>query len=314
MTRVLVTGGAGFIGSNLVDRLLEDGHEVTVVDDLSTGKLFNLQRARRNPDLPLAFQRLDIVSDALERAVAKAEPEVVLHLAAQIDVRKSLKDPIRDAMVNVVGTVNLLESCRRHGVAKIVLASSGGCIYGEPDEADLPVDEHHPGHPRSPYGASKRGVEEYLHAYEALHGLRWTSLALGNVYGPRQDPGGEAGVVSIFGSRLLAGEPTTIFGDGTQTRDFVFVDDVVHAFVLAMDRGDGLRLNIGTGEQTSINALHADLSRLTGARGEPRYAEARPGELQHIALDTRLAAGELGWKPWTTLEEGLGATLDWLRS
>jgi UDP-glucose 4-epimerase len=313
MTRVLVTGGAGFIGSNLVDRLLEDGHEVTVVDDLSTGKLFNLQRARRNPDLPLAFQRLDIVSDALERAVAKAQPEIVLHLAAQADVRRSVADPMRDAMVNVVGTVNLLESCRRHDVAKVVFTTSGGCIYGEPAVGDLPVGETHSGHPHSPYGASKRGAEEYLHAYAALHGMRWSSLALANVYGPRQDPAGEAGVVSIFGSRLLAGTPTTIFGSGEQTRDFVFVDDVVHAFVLAMYRGDGLRFNIGTGEQTSINDLHARLAQLAGVPSEPTYDDPRPGELSHIALDSRLAAAELGWKPWTTLDEGLGATLDWLR-
>ncbi|HVL98704.1 MAG TPA: NAD-dependent epimerase/dehydratase family protein [Egibacteraceae bacterium] len=311
--RVLVTGGAGFIGSNLVDRLLADGHMVTVVDDLSTGKLHNLHQARRNPDLPLDFQRLDITSTALERVVARARPDVVLHLAAQIDVRRSVADPVHDAMVNIVGTVQLLEACRRHEVGKIVLATSGGCIYGEPTLDELPIDESYPGHPHSPYGASKRGVEEYLYTYEALYGLRWTSLALANVFGPRQDPGGEAGVVSMFGGRMLAQEPVTIYGDGEQTRDFVFVDDVVHAFVLAIDRGDGARCNIGTGEATSVNTLFAELADLTGYPRDAEHAAERSGELRHIALDARLAGTALGWKPWTTLREGLVATLDWLR-
>ncbi|MDP9405290.1 MAG: NAD-dependent epimerase/dehydratase family protein [Actinomycetota bacterium] len=313
MSRVLVTGGAGFIGSTLTDRLLADGHEVTVVDNLSTGKLANLHAARRDPDLPLTFQRVDITSDALERVVAKARPHIVLHLAAQIDVRASVADPVHDAMVNVVGTVNLLEASRRHGVEKVVLTTSGGCIYGEPAVDELPVDEDYPGHPHSPYGASKRGVEEYLHTYAALYDLRWTSLALANVYGPRQDPGGEAGVVSIFGGRMLAGEPVTIFGDGHQTRDFVFVDDVVHAFILAMERGDGLRCNIGTGERTSVNELFAVLADVTGYTRPAQYAEPRPGELAHISLATGRAATALGWKPWTTLREGLTATVDWLR-
>ena len=314
MTRVLVTGGAGFIGSNLTDRLLAEGHEVTVVDDLSTGKLLNLNEARRNPDLPLSFQRVDITSNALERVVEKAEPEVVLHLAAQIDVRRSVADPVRDAMVNVIGTVNLLECARRCGVRKIVMTTSGGCIYGEPSEDELPIDETYPGHPHSPYGASKRGVEEYLYTYEALYGMRWTSLALGNVFGRRQDPLGEAGVVSIFAGKMLAGEPVTIFGDGEQTRDFVYVDDVVHAFILAMDRGDRLRFNIGTGEGTSVNTLFTEMSKIIGYDRDAEYAAERPGELRHISLDTRLAAAELGWKPWTTLQEGLAETIDSIRS
>jgi UDP-glucose 4-epimerase len=312
VVRILVTGGAGFIGSNLTDRLLADGHEVTVVDDLSTGRLTNLAQARRDPDLPLTFQRLDLTSDALERAVAKAAPEVVLHLAAQIDVRRSVSDPVRDALVNVVGTVNLLESCRRHDVRKVVFTTSGGCIYGEPEEADLPIAESYPGHPHSPYGASKRGVEEYFHTYQALYGMDWTSLALANVYGPRQDPLGEAGVVSIFAGRMLEGEQVTIYGDGEQTRDFVFVGDVVDALVAAMDRGDGTRCNIGTGERTSVNQLFAELAALTGYDRPALYAAARPGELQHIALDTMLAAVQLGWKPTTSLREGLSATLGWM--
>jgi UDP-glucose 4-epimerase len=312
MTRVLVTGGAGFIGSNLTDRLLAEGHEVTVVDDLSTGKLHNLHEARRNPDLPLSFQRVDITSNALERVFEKFSPEVVLHLAAQIDVRRSVEDPVRDALVNLVGTVNLLESSRRHGVRKIVTATSVA-VYGEPSPEELPIAEDYPGHPQSPYGASKRGAEEYLYTYEALYGLRWTCLALSNVYGRRQDPGGEAGVVSVFGGRMVADEPVTIFGDGDQTRDFVYVDDVVHGFMLAMDRGDGLRFNIGTGEQTSVNELFSELAAVTGYTRKPEYAEGRPGELRHMVMDTRLAASELGWKPWTTLREGLSETVDWLR-
>jgi UDP-glucose 4-epimerase len=313
MTRVLVTGGAGFIGSNLVDRLLADGHEVTVVDDLSTGKLMNLQAARRSPDLPLAFHRLHVTSPALEQTVAKARPEVVFHLAAQIDVRKSVADPLHDATVNVLGTVNVLEASRRHGVRKVVNTTSGGCIYGEPSPEELPVAEDYPGHPHSPYGASKRGVEEYLHTYEALYGLRWTSLALGNVFGPRQDPGGEAGVVSIFGGRLLGGRDVTIFGDGEQTRDFVYVDDVVDAYVASAEGGDGLRINVGTAIETSVNELFAVLADLTGARATPTYAPPREGELSRIALDVALAAEALGWKPRRTLREGLAATLDWLR-
>lgn len=311
--RALVTGGAGFIGSHLVDRLLDDGHEVTVVDGFSTGKLVNLEPARLRFGDRLQIRALDVTSADLTSAVAQARPDAVLHLAAQIDVRRSVADPVGDAMINVVGTVRLLEACRRHGVSKIVFTTSGGCIYGEPDPSELPIDETYPGHPHSPYGASKRGVEEYLHAYAALYGLRWSSLALANVFGPRQDPSGEAGVVSIFGGRMLRGQPVTIFGDGEQTRDFVYVDDVVAAFVLALDRGDGLRFNIGTGVATSVNVLFDALSDVTGNGAGPQYSPERPGELRHIALDARLAAAQLGWKPQTGLRDGLETTVSWLR-
>jgi len=312
--RVLVTGGAGFIGSNLVDRLLADGHDVTVFDNLSTGKLANLSDARRQVDLPLDFVRIDITSDALEPALAKVRPEVVLHLAAQIDVRSSVADPVHDAMVNVIGTVNLLEASRRHGVSKLVHTTSGGCIYGEPPLEDLPVAETYPGHPHSPYGASKRGVEEYLHTFQALYGLRWTGLALGNVYGPRQDPAGEAGVVSIFGGRMLQGRAVTIYGDGGQTRDFVAVDDVVDAFVRAMYAGDGLRCNIGTERRTSVNELYSALAGLTGYDRPPQHAAERPGELRHSALDITRAREALGWEPKLDLHEGLAKVVDWMRA
>jgi UDP-glucose 4-epimerase len=308
---VLVTGGAGFIGSNLVDRLLAEDRRVVVVDDLSTGRLSNLEEARRTAPGALEFQRLDITSDALDPLVQRHSPEVVVHLAAQMNVRVSVEDPLHDARVNVLGTVNLLEAARRHGVRKVVFATSGGCIYGEPAESDLPVVETHAGFAHSPYGASKRSAEEYLQTYQALYGVEWTSLALSNVYGPRQDPAGEAGVVAIFTTNMLAGLPCTIFGDGEQTRDFVYVDDVVHALVLAMDRGANERFNIGTGEQTSVSQLFRALAAATDYPHDAVFAPERSGELRHSAVSNRKAAAELGWKPWTTLEEGLAATLAW---
>ena len=308
---ILVTGGAGFIGSNLVDRLLAEDRRVIVVDDLSTGSLGNLDTARRTGEGRLEFQRLDIRKSTLDAVVERHRPEVILHLAAQINVRVSVEDPIDDAMTNIIGTINVLEAARKHGVRKVVLATSGGCIYGEPTLEELPVDELNPGHPHSPYGASKVAAEEYLRMYRALYGVEWTSLALSNVYGPRQDPSGEAGVVAIFTENMLEGKPCMVFGDGEQSRDFVFVDDVVHAFVLAMDRGDGERFNIGTGQRTSVNQLFRALAAATEYEREPVYAPERPGELRHNAIDARKATQQLGWKPWTTLEEGLAATLKW---
>ncbi|MGH8934579.1 MAG: NAD-dependent epimerase/dehydratase family protein [Egibacteraceae bacterium] len=311
--RALVTGGAGFIGSHLVDRLLSSGCQVTVIDDLSSGKERNLAHARACGGDLLHVRWLDITSPEVGSVVAQSRPDVVFHLAAQIDVRASVADPLRDATVNVLGTVGLLEAARSHGAPKFVFATSGGCIYGEPGPMDLPIDEAYCGHPAAPYGASKRAVEGYLHAFEALYGLRWTSLALGNVFGPRQDPAGEAGVVSIFGGRMLRGEPVAIFGDGEQTRDFVSVDDVVAAFMLALEGGDGLRCNIGTGEQTSVNELFTTLSDVTGNQLPAEYLPERTGELRHIALNSALAAVKLGWKPRTGLREGLEATVSWLR-
>lgn len=286
-----------------------EGRRVVVVDDLSTGKLENLAEARVSAPGRFEFHRLDLLDDAFDAMVAKHLPEVIFHLAAQMNVRASVADPFRDARVNVLGTLAVLEAARRHGVRKVVFTTSGGCIYGEPGEHELPVNEDHPGHAHSPYGASKRCGEEYLRTYRSLYGVEWTSLALANVYGPRQDPLGEAGVIAIFSERMLAGLPIVIYGDGEQTRDFVYVDDVVHAFVLAMERGDHERMNIGTGERTSVNDLYRALAAATHYGAQPVYAPERAGELRHSALDCSKAAHLLGWKSWTTLAEGLAATL-----
>jgi UDP-glucose 4-epimerase len=314
VTSVLVTGGAGFIGSHLVDRLVLAGHDVLVLDDLSTGRMENLDQARRSPERRLKFQRCDLVDPSTAPLIIHARPEVVFHLAAQLDVRRSVDDPAYDATINILGTIRLLEACRAAGTRKIVFASSGGTIYGDPPADALPVHEDHVGHPGSPYGASKRAVEEYLHVYDALYGLDWTSLALGNVYGPRQDPRGEAGVISIFGARMIAGHGVTIYGDGSQTRDFVYVDDVVQAMIQAMQRGSRLRCNVGTGRQVSVDGLFKRMAALTGYDQEPYHAPQRPGELMHIALDVRRAARALEWRPWTHLDEGLAATLGWLKA
>jgi UDP-glucose 4-epimerase len=312
-TTVLITGGAGFIGSHLVDRMLAEGHRVVAIDDLSTGRLANLSDARRDGAGRFEFQRLDLTDPTLDRLVERHQPEVIHHVAAQINVRRSVEDPAHDARVNVLGTIGLLEAARRHGVRKVVFATSGGTIYGEPPVEELPIGEDHPLEAHSPYGASKIAGEHYLRTYEHLYGLEWTSLALSNVYGPRQDPSGEAGVVAIFTERMLTGQPAVIFGDGEQTRDFVHVDDTVHAFALAMDRGSGERFNIGTGERTSVNELFEVIARLIGYDDDPVYADERPGELRHNAVDPRRAGDELEWRPWTELEAGLEPTISWTR-
>ncbi len=307
--KALVTGGAGFIGSNLVDRLIAEGHTVDVVDDLSTGALANLASARASGSHKLSFQRLDIREPAVVDLIHRREPEVVFHLAAQADVRVSVERPAFDAEVNIIGSINVLEGARLAGTRKIVFASSGGTIYGEPEK--LPVPESAPQRPLSPYGAAKKAVADYLGAYRELHGLEFTALALSNVYGPRQDPFGEAGVVAIFAGKLLAGERCTIFGDGEQTRDFVFVDDVVDAFSRAGTKGSGLLMNIGTGVETSVNHLYRTMAANAGVVTDPEYAPGRPGELARSSLDPGRAAIHLGWKPWTSLEDGTSAVLNW---
>ncbi|HEX2043689.1 MAG TPA: NAD-dependent epimerase/dehydratase family protein [Acidimicrobiales bacterium] len=309
--RAMVTGGAGFIGSTLVDRLLAEGHSVDVVDDLSTGSLANLAEARSNPAYEVTFHRLDIRSPGLVELMVHRRPEVVFHLAAQADVRVSVARPVFDAEVNIIGTINVLEGARAAGTRKVVFAASGGTLYGEPKE--LPVRETAPQRPLSPYGVSKKAAGDYLAAYRELHGVEFTSLALGNVYGPRQDPHGEAGVVAIFAGLLLSGQQCTIFGDGRQTRDFVYVDDVVDAFARAAVKGDGLLVNVGTGVEVSVNTLYEVMAELAGVTTGVRYAPPRPGELARSALDPGRAALQLGWQAWTSLEVGTGKVLRWFR-
>ena len=311
--RTLVTGGAGFIGSTLVDRLLAEGHSVDVVDDLSTGSLSNLSEARKGDDHRFQFHRCDIRDSAVADLIERRAPEVIFHLAAQMDVRVSVTDPVLDAMINVVGTLNVLEGARRAGTSKVVFASSGGTIYGDPDESQLPLAESCAQVPISPYGVAKKVVSDYLAVYRRLHDLEFTSLALANVYGPRQDPHGEAGVVAIFAGRLLSGESCRIFGDGTSTRDYVYVDDVVDAFVRAAERGGGLVLNIGTGVETSVDDLYATMAKVAGVEAGPEYAPPREGEVARSALDAGRAEIHLGWKPWTDLTSGSAAVLDYFR-
>jgi UDP-glucose 4-epimerase len=309
--RVLVTGGAGFVGSTLVDRLLAEGYEVDVVDDLSTGSLTNLTEARAQREHRMTFQRLDVRSPAVRELIAHRKPEVVYHLAAQADVRVSVENPGLDADVNIVGSLNVIEGALAAGTRKVVFAGSGGTLYGVPES--VPTREGHPQRPLSPYGISKKAVGDYLHYYREIHGMEFTVLALANVYGPRQDPHGEAGVIAIFAGLLLANERPTIFGDGEQTRDFVFVDDVVDAFARAVDKAGGLIVNIGTGVETSVQQLFDEMARSAGYPEPARYAPLRTGELRRSALDPGRAAIHLGWKPYTTLEEGVVRTLDWFR-
>lgn len=311
--RVLVTGGAGFIGSTLVDRLLAEGHEVTVVDDLSRGRLENLESARA-AGARFGFHHMDVNDPAIESVVVGARPEVVFHLAAQIDVRLSVEDPVHDAQVNVVGTVRLAEAARRAGVRRIVFTSSGGSIYGPVTE--LPVAESRPVDPLSPYAAGKIAGEIYLEMYSRLYGLEWAGVAPANVYGPRQDPHGEAGVVAIFSQRLLSGAPTRVFGDGGNTRDYVYVDDVVDAFVRAatVPAAAGLRFNVGTGVETSDRELHSLVAEAAGAPDDPEYAPARLGDVARSALDAARAGEVLGWSPQVAIAAGVARTVDYFRS
>ena len=306
--KTLVTGGAGFIGSNLVDALIDRGDEVTAVDDLSTGKESNLEAALGGGARLVELDIRD--AEAVAECVEQASPEVIFHLAAQIDVRKSVADPAHDARINVEGTINLLRAATRAGVSRLVNTSTGGAIYGEGQV--LPAPEDHPVAPEAPYGLSKFCAENYCEVFTRLHGLSTVSLRYGNVYGPRQDPLGEAGVIAIFCGKLLEGERPTIFGDGKQTRDYVFVGDVVQANLAAAGSQAGGPFNIGTGAPSSVLDIVAAL-----ARHEPGFeadhAPARPGEVQHIFLDCARAQAELGWRAEVGLEDGLERTLASLR-
>jgi UDP-glucose 4-epimerase len=306
--KTLVTGGAGFIGSNLVDSLVARGDEVTVLDDLSTGRRSNLENALESG---ARLAEVDVRDGAAVGAVlAETRPQLVFHLAAQIDVRKSVEDPFFDAAVNVGGTANVLEAARAADVRRVVFISTGGALYGEGADKELPLPESTPIAPLSGYGQSKFAAEGYLGLFERLHGLSGMSLRLGNVYGPRQDPLGEAGVVAIFCGLVKNGGLPTVYGDGTQTRDYIYVGDVVAAALAAGATRLGGAVNIGTGREASVLEIVDVLAKLAGREDfEPKFAPARAGEVQRISLDAALAGRELGWAPQTTLERGLELTL-----
>lgn len=302
--RILVTGGAGFIGSHVAEAYAACGHEVMVIDNLSSGKKEHVPSRAR-------FVLCDVTSDTAVEAVRTFRPEIVNHHAAQINVRASVADPLFDAQVNILGSIRLLEASRQSGVRKFLFASSGGAGYGEQEQ--FPAEEIHPIRPVSPYGAAKMSVELYLHYYRAQYGLDYTALRYANVYGPRQDPHGEAGVVAIFAERLLRGQTAIVNGDGEQTRDYVYVGDVVRANLAALERGEGLSVNIGTGVETSVNTVFRALRDLAGSRQEEIHGPAMPGEQRRSCLENRMASYELGWYPEVSLEEGLARTLEFFR-
>ncbi|MDD4179075.1 MAG: NAD-dependent epimerase/dehydratase family protein [Candidatus Margulisbacteria bacterium] len=303
--KILVTGGAGFIGSNIVDAYIAAGHEVAIVDNLTTGKKENL-----NPKAK--FYPVDITDLRLTEIVAEFAPEVINHHAAQIDVRKSVSDPVFNAKVNELGTLNLLEAAVKCRIKKLIFASTGGALYGEVEKKGG-ADENHKIEPISPYAITKRSVEMYLYAYKQLHGLNYTVLRYGNVYGPRQDPLGEAGVIAIFCGKMLKGEAPTIYGDGNQLRDYVYVGDVAAANLLALDKGEGEVFNVGTGKGVSVNELFAVLKDLLKFDEKAIYAPARAGELFRSVLNCRKIKKELGWKPKASIKKGLKLTLKWYK-
>jgi UDP-glucose 4-epimerase len=308
--RALVTGAAGFIGSTLVDRLRADGHTVVGLDNFATGRATNLEHLL--DDAEFFFAEADIVTADLHALLDQYRPEVVFHLAAQIDVRHSVADPQFDASVNVVGTVRLAEAARAADVRKIVHTSSGGSIYGTPPS--YPTNEDDPIDPASPYAAGKVAGEIYLNTFRHLYGLECSHIAPANVYGPRQDPHGEAGVVAIFAQALLSGKPTRVFGDGTNTRDYVFVDDVVDAFIRASGpTGGGQRFNIGTGVETSDRQLHSAVAAAAGAPDAPEFDPPRLGDLKRSCLDIGLARRVLGWRPKVALDDGVRRTVEYFR-
>ena len=303
--KVVVTGGAGFIGSHLADAFLAKGHEVTVLDNLSSGHRSQVPAGAR-------FHEVDIRSEEAARVVAGTAPDALCLHAAQMNVRHSVEDPAFDADVNVVGMLRLLEAARKAGTKLVTFASSGGTVYGEVE--DLPTREEHATVPLCPYGVSKLTGEHYLEYYRRIHGMRYVALRYANVYGPRQDPHGEAGVIAIFAKALLAGSGARIFGDGLQTRDYVFVGDVVRANLAALDSGYCGPVNIGTGIETSVVELHARLRRLTGRDIAPEHAPAKDGEVRRSVLSCARAGQVLGWKPEVSLDDGLAATVDFFRT
>lgn len=313
--RTFVTGAAGFIGSTLVDRLLADGHQVIGLDNFSTGRAENLKQAflQYGPEGRFTFIRADLLGPELASIVAANRPEVVFHLAAQASLPASIAEPQRDAAVNVLGTISILEACRRADVDRFIYAASGGSRYGAPQ--GLPVAETCPVDPLSPYAAAKVAGELYAGAYAAMYGVRPVCLGLSNVYGPRQNPLGEAGVIAIFCHSLVNRLETTIYGDGESTRDYVFVDDVADAFIRAATTAHDVAgiFNVGTGLQTTVNEVHRLIADATDNADPPRYAAARSGEVRASALDITKCRSELDWYPVVSLADGIGRTIDWLR-
>jgi UDP-glucose 4-epimerase len=309
--RALVTGAAGFIGSTLVDRLLADGHSVVGLDNFASGRATNIEHLSDNPEF--FFVEADIVSADLQTTLEEYSPEVVFHLAAQIDVRHSVADPQFDGSVNVIGTIRLAEAACKAGVRKIVHTSSGGSIYGVPTV--FPTGEEIATDPHSPYAAGKVAGEIYLNTFRHLYDVDCSHIAPANVYGPRQDPHGEAGVVAIFAQALLDGKPTKVFGDGGNTRDYVFVDDVVDAFVKASGTaGGGQRFNVGTGVETSDRELHTAVAEAVGSTDDPAFDPPRLGDLKRSCLDISRAEQVLGWRPQIGLDEGVRRTVEYFRS
>jgi UDP-glucose 4-epimerase len=303
--RALVTGGAGFIGSHVARAYVEAGHEVVVMDDLSSGHRENVPAGAR-------FVQADIRTPAAAAAVSEFRPELINHHAAQMNVRVSVDDPRFDADVNVLGLINLVEAGRKSGLERVVFASSGGTVYGEPES--LPCTERHPTKPVCPYGVSKLTGEHYLYYYRQIHGVEYVALRYANVYGPLQDPHGEAGVIAIFSTNLLAGRNVTIFGDGLQTRDYVFVADVVRANLAAATGAHQGAVNIGTGRETNVVDLCRRIQASVGGSGTAVHGPAKDGEVRRSVLDVSLAEQSLGWSPRVSLDEGLATTVDFFRS
>lgn len=304
MAKILVTGGAGFIGSNVADRFIHDGHKVVIIDNLSTGVEANLPQKAK-------FYKLDIRSAVIDKIFEREKPDFLCHHAAQIDVRKSAHDPIFDAKVNIIGSLNLFNSCVKHKVKKIIFASTGGAIYGEQDY--FPADENHPANPLSPYGVAKLTIEKYLHFYKEVYGIDFVSLRYANVYGPRQNPFGEAGVVAIFTERLLRNKKAVINGDGKQTRDFVFVEDAAESNVLALKYPKSDIFNIGSGIETDINCIFRILKEETASKQKEIHGPTKLGEQLRSVLECSKAKKLLKWKPRYDLEEGIARTVEYYK-
>ena len=303
--KILATGGAGFIGSHVVDAYLAAGHEVLVVDNLCTGKRENLNPKAR-------FHELDILDPKTAELIRAERPDILNHHAAQMDVRRSVADPLFDARTNILGTISLLEAARHAGVRKVLFVSSGGAAYGE--QETFPAPETHPTWPVSPYGVSKRSGELYCHFYQAEYGMPFVAFRYANVYGPRQDPHGEAGVVAIFSGKMLRGEPVTVNGDGKQTRDYVFVGDVARMSLLALERDATGPVNIGTRRETDVNELAAMMLEVSGSRSEIRHGPAKGGEQRRSVIDIRRADEVFGWRPEVSLRDGLARTVEFFRA